>query len=326
MMDTKFTTFIVFVFIAAFFALEALYYWWVKRFGAESTRLKNRIQQITNHDLDRSAYQGILKNRYADNKNSFHRLLFTLPLTKKLDALLLHSGELWTITKFFKLTALSIFVAGVVCVILNFNFAIVLMVALLASLLPFFYALRSKQKRLDKFEEQLPEAIDTICRSLKAGHAFNSAFTLVGEELADPIATEFRITMEENNLGVNINEAMQNLAERVPLTDLKFFVVAVLIQRETGGNLAEILGNISNIIRERFKLRRQIGVMTAEGRLSAKILGAMPIIMLGLMATLNPSYGPLMFNSPSGQYTLKVGAVMMLLGFVWMRSIINIKM
>ena len=246
-MDSKFIIFIVFVFIAAFFALETFYYWWVKRFGAESTRLKNRIQQITNHDLDRSAYQGILKNRYADNKNPFNRFLFKLTITKKLDALLLHSGEFWTIAKFFKLTALSAFVAGFVCVILNFNFAIVLMVALLASLLPLLYVLRSKKKRLDRFEEQLPEAIDTICRSLKAGHAFNSAFTLVGEELADPIATEFRITMEENNLGVNINEAMQNLAERVPLTDLKFFVVAVLIQRETGGNLAEILHRFIDI-------------------------------------------------------------------------------
>ena len=325
-MDTKFIIFVVFVFIAAFFALETFYYWWVRHFGAESTRLKSRIKHITSHDLDRSAYQSILKNRYADNKSPFNRFLFTLSLIKKLDALLLHSGELWTIAKFFKMTALSALVAGSICLLLNFNFTIVLVVAVLATLVPLLYVLRSKKKRLDKFEEQLPEAIDTICRSLQAGHAFNSAFTLVGEELADPIATEFRITMEENNLGVNINEAMQNLAERVPLTDLKFFVVAVLIQRETGGNLAEILGNISIIIRDRFKLRRQIGVMTAEGRLSAKILGVMPIIMLGLMATLNPTYGPLMFNSPTGQYALKIGAVMMLLGFVWMRSIINIKM
>ncbi len=325
-MDTKFNIFIVFVFIAAFFALEAIYYWWIKRFGAESTRLRNRIEHITNHDLDRSDYQGILKNRYAANQNGLNRFLFKFSLTKKLDALLLHSGELWTISKFFKLTALSAFVAGFVCLLFNFNWGIVAIAALLATLIPLLYILRLKNKRLAKFEEQLPEAIDTICRSLKAGHAFNSAFTLVGEELADPIATEFRITMEENNLGVNINEAMQNLAERVPLTDLKFFVVAVLIQRETGGNLAEILSNISNIMRERFKLRRQIGVMTAEGRLSAKILGAMPIIMLMIMSTLNPTYGPLMFNSPTGIYSLKVAAVMMLLGFVWMRSIINIKM
>ena len=325
-MDTKFNIFIVFVFIAAFFALEALYYWWIKRFGAESTRLRNRIEHITNHDLDRSDYQGILKNRYAANQNSLNRFLFKFSLIKKLDALLLHSGQLWTISKFFKLSALSSFVAGFVCLIFNFNSGIVAITALLAVLIPFLYVLRLKNKRLAKFEEQLPEAIDTICRSLKAGHAFNSAFTLVGEELADPIATEFRITMEENNLGVNINEAMQNLAERVPLTDLKFFVVAVLIQRETGGNLAEILGNISNIIRERFKLHRQIGVMTAEGRLSAKILGAMPIIMLIIMSTLNPTYGPLMFSSPTGIYSLKVAAVMMLLGFAWMRSIINIKM
>lgn len=325
-MDSKFTIFIVFVFIAAFFALEAFYYWWTGHYGAESTRLKKRIEHITSHDLDRSAYHGILKNRYIESKNLFYRFLLNLSLAKKLDALLLHSGELWTIPKFFKLAALCALVAGVVGLILNFNLAFVVIVALLATLLPLLYVLRSKKKRLDKFEEQLPEAIDTICRSLRAGHAFTSAFTLVGEELADPIATEFRITMEENNLGININEAMQNLAERVPLTDLKFFVVAVLIQRETGGNLAEILGNISNIIRERFKLRRQIGVMTAEGRLSAKILGAMPIIMLMIMTALNPNYGPLMFNSSTGIDSLKVGAVMMLIGFVWMRSIINIKM
>ena len=284
-MDTKFIIFIVFVFIAAFFALEAFYYWWVAHLGAESTRLKKRIEHITSHDLDRNAYQGILKYRYVDNKNPLNHFLFKLTLAKKLDALLLHAGEFWTISKFFKWSVLCAFIAGFVCLLLNFNLTIVLMAALIAALLPLLYVLRAKNKRLDKFEEQLPEAIDTICRSLRAGHAFNSAFTLVGEELADPIAMEFRMTMEENNLGVNINEAMQNLADRVPLTDLKFFVVAVLIQRETGGNLAEILGNISNIIRERFKLRRQIGVMTAEGRLSAKILGAMPIIMLIIMIT-----------------------------------------
>ena len=325
-MDTKLIIFIVFVFIATFFALETFYYWWSGRYSAESTRLKRRIEHISSHDLDRSAYQGILKNRYADSKNPFSQFLFKLTMIKKLDALLLHSGESWTIPKFFKMSAISALAAGVLCEILNFNFIIALLAALLASLIPLFYVMRSKKKRLDKFEEQLPEAIDTICRSLRAGHAFNSAFTLVGEELADPIAMEFRMTMEENNLGVNINEAMLNLAQRVPLTDLKFFVVAVMIQRETGGNLAEILGNISNIIRERFKLRRQIGVMTAEGRLSAKILGAMPVIMLFIMSMLNPTYGPLMFHSPNGIYVLKIGAVMMILGFIWMRSIINIKM
>ena len=325
-MDTKFIIFIVFVFIASFFALETLYYWWAGHYGAESTRLKKRLEHISSHDLDRSAYQSILKNRYADSKNPFNRFLFKLSIIKKLDALLLHSGESWTIPKFFKLSALSALAAGFVGIVLNLNFPIVLLIASIGSLLPLFYVVRLKRKRLDKFEEQLPEAIDTICRSLRAGHAFNSAFTLVGEELPDPIAMEFRMTIEENNLGININEAMQNLAQRVPLTDLKFFVVAVMIQRETGGNLAEILGNISNIIRERFKLRRQIGVMTAEGRLSAKILGAMPIIMLMLMSVLNPTYGPLMFHSPTGIYTLKIGAFMMVLGFIWMRSIINIKM
>ncbi len=325
-MDTKFIIFIVFIFIAALFVIEAVYYWWAGYFGAEAVRLKKRIDHITNHDLDGSQYQGILKNRYAANITPLNQFLFKLPFINKLDALLLQSGELWTVVKFFKLAALCGLLTAVICFVLNYNLIIVLLSGLLASFLPLFYIIRARNIRLAKFEEQLPEAIDTITRSLKAGHAFTSAFTLVGEELADSIASEFRVTMEENNLGVSINEAMQNLAERVPLTDLKFFVVAVLIQRETGGNLAEILSNISSIMRDRFKLRRQIGVMTAEGRLSAKILGAMPLVMLGLMSVLNKSYAPLMFNTPTGIYFLQIGAVVMLIGFVWMRSIINIKM
>src|SRR5688572_23248171 len=133
-MDTKFTIFIVFVFIAAFFALEAFYYWWARHYGAESTRLKKRIEHITSHDLDRSAYHGILKNRYVESKNPFYRFLFNLSLTKKLDALLLHSGELWTIPKFFKLAAVCASIAVVIGLILNFNLAVVVMVALLATL------------------------------------------------------------------------------------------------------------------------------------------------------------------------------------------------
>ena len=136
-MDTKFIIFIVFVFIASFFALETLYYWWAGRYGAESTRLKKRLEHITSHDLDRSAYQSILKNRYADSKNSFSQFLFKLSIIKKLDALLLHSGELWTIPKFFKMTALSAFAVGIVCLVLNVNFLMVLLAASLSSLLPF---------------------------------------------------------------------------------------------------------------------------------------------------------------------------------------------
>lgn len=325
-MDIKFNIFIVFVFIAAFFALEALYYWWVARFGAESTRLKRRIETIASHDLDRSAYQGILKSRYAAQSDSYSQFLINLPLVNKLDELLIQSGKFWTVAKLFRISGIGMLIAIVLGIILNLNFSLLLLIALAAAFLPLFYLIRAREQRFRKFEEQLPEALDSICRSLKAGHAFTSAFSLVGEEMADPIAAEFRIAMEENNLGISINDAMHNLAKRIPLTDLRFFVIAVLVQRETGGNLAEILSNISTIIRDRFKLLRHIRVLTAEGRLSAWILGLMPFIMVSLLSALNPTYAPLLFSTPTGQHYIKVGLGMMLIGIIWMRNIVKIKM
>lgn len=324
-MDSKFIIFIVFVFIAAFFALEAFYYWWAARYGAEATRLRHRIESIASHDLDRYSYQGILKNRYAEQASPFNRFLLNLPFANKIDELLVQSGELWTIKKFFSLSGLSALVAIVIAFILNLNWSFLLVIVLLASLLPLFYLIRAKNKRFKKFEEQLPEAIDSICRSLKAGHAFNSAFSLVGEEFPDPIAAEFRITMEENNLGININDAMTNLVKRVPITDLSFFVIAVTIQRETGGNLAEILGNISQVIRERFKLFRHVKVLSAEGRFSAVILGSMPFAMVAFLSFANPEYATLLFHTPDGQYLLKIASVFMIVAILWMRNIIKIR-
>jgi tight adherence protein B len=325
-MDIKFNIFIVFVFIAAFFALEAFYYWWSAHFGSESTRLKRRIASIASHDLDKGDYQGILKNRYAAQADSYSQFLISLPLVNKLDELLMQSGKLWTVAKLFRISGIAMLIAFILGLILNLNFNLILLETFVAAFFPIFYLIRARGQRFRKFEEQLPEAIDSICRSLKAGHAFTSAFSLVGQEMADPIAAEFRIAMEENNLGMSIHDAMHNLAKRVPLTDLRFFVIAVLVQRETGGNLAEILSNISTIIRDRFKLLRHIRVLTAEGRLSALVLAMMPFIMVSLLSALNPTYAPMMFGTPTGQHYLKVGLVMMLIGVIWMRKIVNIKM
>ena len=326
-MDTKLIIFIVFVFIAAFFAFESVYYWITARFGSEASSLKRRLANISDNKNDKSAhYQGILKNRYADQANPLNQFLAKFQIINKLDNLMMQSGELWTFKKFFQMMALAATLAMFVGFIAKLSFILILLFCLASAFMPLVYLTFKKNKRLAKFEEQLPEALDSICRSLKAGHAFNSAFNLVGEEFPEPIASEFRITLEENKLGVSIGDAMQNLAKRVPITDLHFFVIAVLIQRETGGNLGEILTSISQVIRQRFTLTRQIGVLTSEAILSAKILGIMPIIMLGLMSAMNPKYATYMFYTPTGQYWLKVSFGMMLIGMLWMRSIIKIKM
>lgn len=326
-MDTKYIIFVVAVFIATFFAIEAFYYWYKARFGSRAKQIKRRLANISNNNYDQSAiYQGILKNRYADQANPLNKFLAKFKIINKLDDLMMQSGQLWSFKKFFQITTIAGLFGLLAGFLLKLNFILFLFLFLIAAFIPLAHLTVKKNKRIKKFEEQLPEALDSICRSLKAGHAFNSAFNLVGEEFPEPIASEFRITMEENKLGVSMSDAMQNLAKRVPITDLKFFVIAVLIQRESGGNLGEILSNISKVIRQRFILTRQIGVLTSEVKMSAKILGVMPLVMLGIMSALNPTYASYMFHTPTGQYWLKVGFGMMIVGILWMRSLIKIKM
>ena len=325
-MDTRLIIFIVFVFIAAFFTIEALYYLWVGKYGAESSRLKRRLDVISDHDSDSiSHYQSILKARY-ENNTGLTKFIFNLPFAEDLEMLIMQSGKIWPISQFLQYVAIAGIVGLLLSIILGLNIVISAVLIFVASLLPIFYLTKERSKRFAKFEEQLPEAIDSICRSLRAGHAFTSAFGMVGEEFPDPIAAEFRTTMEENNLGVNFYDAMQNLAKRIPLTDLRFFVVAVLVQRETGGNLTEILSSISQVIRDRFKLFRHVKVVSAEGRMSAWVLCSMPFVMMLVLSVTNKNYSEIMFGSPTGQYVLKIASVLMIVAIIWIRSVIKIKL
>lgn len=326
-MDIQYIFFIVLVFIASFFILEGLYYWWSAHFSARSNRLKKRLEDIEHSNLEQSAeLQSILKRRYKTQSNSIYRILNQQPIIHQIDDLLVQSGLLWTYRKLAQI-CIALFIASfIICSLMNFNLTISLVIALASTSLPILFLWFKKNQRLDKFEEQLSDAIDSIARSVKAGHSFDTAFRMVGEEFPDPIANEFNITNEENKLGVSINEAMLNLAKRVPLTDLQFFIVAVLIQRESGGNLGEILGNISRVIRQRFTLNRQIRVLTAEGRMSGRVLGLMPIAMLGVMSVIDKNYAPIMFGTEVGHFWLKVAAVMMIIGFFWISRTVKLKM
>lgn len=324
-MDTNFIIFIVFSFIAVIFAIEGLYYWWISSHGIESKRIERRLESILNQANGHANRTSILKNRYAQQPTFINKLLFQLPFARKLDNLLLQSGKDWTLSKLFQYSCYAFLITLTIAWTLRLNVVFMLVVSLFIAFLPLYLVMTARNKRLKKIEEQLPEAIDAICRSLKAGHAFTSAFGLVADELADPIASEFRITMEENNLGVYINDAMQNLARRAPITDLRYFVIAVLIQRETGGNLAEILNSISLIIRERFKLIGHIRVLSAEGKMSAWILGLLPFGILGAIGITSPKYLSILFEDSNGQKLLFMGLAMMFFGIMWMRNIIKIR-
>jgi tight adherence protein B len=202
---------------------------------------------------------------------------------------------------------------------------ILIPLGLFFGIMPFFFLYSKRRKRMQKFTRQLPDALELIARSLKAGHTFSGGMKMVGEEFSDPIGTEFNKTLDEINFGIAIHDALKNLAKRVDCPDLKFFVVAVIIQRETGGNLAEILGNISYLIRERFKLQGKIRALSAEGRFSAIVLVALPFIVILALSIINPAYISILINEPIGNILIVSALIMMIAGIFVMKKIIAIK-
>ena len=194
-----------------------------------------------------------------------------------------------------------------------------------AAAIPSIAIYLKRESRFRKFEELFPDAIDQLARAVRAGHAFTSGFELIGRELPDPVGQEFRTTYAQQNLGVPLAVALQNFAARIPLPDVRFFVAAIQIQRESGGNLGEVLDSLSYVVRERFKLLRQIRVYTAEGRMSMYVLMAMPFVAGVGVYLVNPGYMMPLFTDPRGHMALLVAAVMQVFGFVIIRRMISIK-
>ena len=195
----------------------------------------------------------------------------------------------------------------------------------LGGFLPYSYASYRRTKRFQKFEELFPEAIDTLARAVRAGHAFTTALELIANELSEPVASEFRKLFEEQKFGLPVRDALMNLAERVPLVDVKFFVTAVMLQRETGGNLAEILDNLSYVIRERFKIMRQVRVYTAQGRLTMMLLMGLPPVIVVTMLLTSPAFIHPLFADPIGHALVVAGIVLQTLGYFVIRKIIQIQ-
>lgn len=197
--------------------------------------------------------------------------------------------------------------------------------AALGAFAPFAFLLHRRSARLRKFEEQFPEALDLLSRALRAGHAFQSALGMIGDELKAPVGPEFKKTFEQQNFGLPLRDSLQQLTERVPLLDVRFFMTAVLIQRETGGNLSEILDNLGHVVRERFKILRQVRVHTAHGRFTAVVLLSLPAALAIALTYLNPDHMQLLFRERLGQMMLVVAMVMQAIGFVWIRKVIKIE-
>jgi tight adherence protein B len=191
--------------------------------------------------------------------------------------------------------------------------------------LPFLFLKVKRTRRLRAFEEMFPEALDLIARALKAGHAFATGLKMIADEMPEPVGPEFRKTFDEQNFGLPLKDALSNLTERVPNLDVRFFSTAVLIQRETGGNLSEILENLSHVVRERFKILRQVRVYTAHGRLTGYVLLALPAFLGIALCFINPEHMELLFRERMGHIMLGATVVMQTVGYLWIRQVVKIE-
>lgn len=200
-----------------------------------------------------------------------------------------------------------------------------LVAGIFAAMIPFWYVKRAARKRQEKFEEQFPEATDLIARALRAGHALPTALQMVGDEIADPVGAEFRLLFEQQNYGLSLPEVLRAFGDRIPLLDARFFVTAVLTQREAGGNLSEVLDRLSGVIRERFKVKRQVRVVSAHGRITGMILGALPPVVAGLLFLTSPDHIRLLVDDSLGVYMIVTAIVLQVTGVLIIRRIVNVE-
>jgi tight adherence protein B len=295
-------------------------------FGAErkaAKRLKRRLSRVSTQEHRTSAAK-MLREKYLRELNPLERQLETLPGMDKLALLIEQSGRNTPAHRLILLCiALGLAVGTLVFFAID-NTLMAIIAGALAAAIPFLKINMDRSKRLARFEEQLPEAMDIMVRALKAGHPFTETLRLVSEEMNAPISVEFGITFADINYGLDVKQAFLNLLERVPNMTLMTVVIAVIVQRETGGNLAETLANISSIVRGRFRFQRKVRTLSAEGRMSAWVLVLIPFLLfVGLMVT-TPSYLTIMIKEPAGIKIISVAFLLVIIGIFWLRRIIRI--
>jgi tight adherence protein B len=324
-MDYLFYLFATLIFIAVVLLIEGLYISWNSSKGPEAERAARRLRVMSagGHGGDQSI--SIIKNRLLSKTPAMQRMLLRMPRIGAIDRLLEQSGLSWSVAEFLTIIAVAFFLPFIASTYFAISWFIQLALAGFCALLPVFYATGAKAKRLQRIEQQLPDALDLMGRALRAGHAFPTALKMVGDEMNDPLAAEFRATFDEVNFGIAMPDALMNLATRVPSTDLRYFVIAVLIQRETGGNLSELLASISAIIRDRIKLMGQVRVLSAEGKMSAWVLSLLPFGAALMIQLTNPKFLEVLYTDPGGRKMLAGAAFLMVLGIFVMRKVVRIR-
>jgi tight adherence protein B len=252
-------------------------------------------------------------------------IIARVPQLQDATFLLQQAGLTWTLQTLILLSIGMAVGLGSMILIASGSVSAGVIATVLGAMLPLFYVRRKRKRRLGAFEELLPDAIDLVGRALRAGHPLTAGFKMAADDGTEPVAGEFRRVFEEQRFGLPIQDSLLAMTDRVNLVDVRILVTAILIQREVGGNLAEILDNLASVVRARFTIRRQLRVYTAQGRMTGYLLSSLPLILFSILYMLNPDYMSILFTDPIGKILVGVGLSMQLVGFLWIRKIINIE-
>jgi tight adherence protein B len=274
------------------------------------------------------AMSNLLKEIDPDKPTGFKHLLSSLHFSRHAQEQIQQAGLNWPATRLLAamgLLAIPGLGLGALLPFLMTKTVTAIVLGLVFAVLPYLYVRHKRKKRLERLEEQFPESLDFLARSMRAGHAFSISLEMVGEEIADPLGQEFRALFNEQNLGAPLDVALRNFTQRVPLLDVRFFTSSVLLQKQTGGNLSEILSRLAYVIRERFRLKGQVKAASAHGRLTASILTLLPIGTMLALLFVAPGYLQGMAADPDGRLMIGGALVAQILGNFFIKKIINIK-
>jgi tight adherence protein B len=313
-------------FLAVALGIEGVWLYWNDRYGPQARRLARRLSQVASGFRGSAESDSGRPRLRAQPAGGTVAGWFALTRAGRwLDTVLRQAGSPLTASRFFAAILSFAIVGGLVSWLLGASTGIALGVVLMLVILPLGLLLRRRQQRLAQIGKQLPDVVDLVGRALRAGHALPTALQMAASEGPEPLALEIAVVNEEIAFGVSQHEALQKLAQRVPIDDVRYLVIAVLLQRETGGNLAELLDNIGRLIRARLQLQIKVRVLSAEGRLSAWILTVLPFALAAVIAAINPELSRVLTGDPVGVQLVTASLVMMLLGIVWMRAIVSIR-
>jgi tight adherence protein B len=294
----------------------------------ESRKMRKKLQTRLSEfeaETESESFASLLRQKYLRDLSPLERQLEDMPAMQQLARTIAQAGHKFLAYRVVLLSLVLAVPAGVTVWVLTRSLVFVSIAFLVAISLPYAKISRDRTKRIMQFEEQLPDAIDMVKRALRAGHPFAGAIKLVADEMEDPVAGEFGATFADINYGNDARRAMLGLLQRVPSVTVMALVTSVLVQRETGGNLAEILERIAAVVRGRFKLARKVKTLSAEGRLSAWILALVPLVLFAVIWTTSPDYLPMLLEEEAGQKMIIYGVVSGIVGIFWIRKVIRIE-